>query len=371
MSTKNLREQSAHSKLLIIFCAILFSAASLLPVSAQGIADTARTSPKAEAKHYVRVGHNDDQWFGEKVKLRSIDAPRTTKRFYCYDIYDSVKLLLGRDGRYYCYSTKTGIISKPYSYLGRKGIGTGTGSNLIACVDKDKKMGFINCHTGEEVIPCQFYFNEDTYDEDYTFQDNSPRFVNDKCLIQVSSDYDGIIDTTGKILLKDYSIYEPEYFDGYVVVNKEHKESLYSQDLRCLLKDKEDISVYRVGIMYTDSLYATPLLTNFKFTNSLPVYPIIGIAKCKSYLEMYSDPTDDSKEVYYSFDIDYESGEGVIDKDMNLVFDPRWGWDKVVSLGNGYFMAYTNDQETAFIMDKKGNFIVPKPTFSSSHILSK
>lgn len=366
MSTKNLREQSAHSKLLIIFCAILFSTASLLPVSAQGIADTSRTSPKAEAKHYVRVGHNDDQWFDEKVKLRSSDAPRTTKRFYCYDTYDSVKLLLGRHGRHYCYSTKTGILSKPYLHLGRKGTGTGAGSNLIACVDKDKKMGFINCHTGDEVIPCQFYYNEDVY-----YEECSPYFVNDKCLLEISLDYDCIIDTTGNILLKDYNIYVSDYYDGYIVVNNEHKESLYSQDLRCLLKDKENISVYKIGIVYTDSLFATPILTNFKFTESVPVYPIIGITECKTYLETHSDPTDESKEMYYSFDIDYELGEGVIDKDMNLVFDPKWGWDKVVYLGNGYFMAYTNDRETAFIMDKKGNFIVPKPTFSPSHILSK
>lgn len=279
-----------------------------------------------------------------------------------YDMYDSVLVIHKKIDRWFCFSLKTGVISKSYTGMGSPG--SQAGANLIACVDNDGRIGFLDCHTGKEVIPCCFYYDKGIYDEGYEFAYNAPCFDGNTCLLYMVSFVpdiycDCIIDMTGKVLLDGFlHINKAEYFDGYIMDCDSGLESLYTKDLRCVLANKADISEYKVGIVYTDSLESIPMLMDFDLTRVTPVYTLFDIAECRSLNVTYGDQKQKSDDEYYTFDIDYRLGAGVIDQDMNLVIDPRWKWDRVVPIGNGYFVCYS--EETGFLMDRNGNFVVPK-----------
>lgn len=285
------------------------------------------------------------------VKIKSKNsAQKVPGRFDCCSMEnmseDSV-LFLRKDCKSYTFSLKSGALSKPYYYLGDVGLGRA----WVACIDENDKLGFVDIHTGKEVLPCQFGTGACCYDA-------LPFFDGDYCIFPFYNDYYGIIDTTGKVLVSGKYIYETEFFEGYLVIDENDRESLYSKDMRCVLADKHDISIYRIGIVYRDSVGTTPMLTDFGFTHVTPVYPLFAMDECESILEI-NPVKNTSTELFYTFETSFpETGTGMIDQDMNLVIDPKWKWDDVVSLGNGYFVCYSD--HTGFLVDKYGNFVVPK-----------
>lgn len=285
------------------------------------------------------------------VKIKSKNpAKKISKRFdscYSEDTYGDSVLFLRKNGKEYTFSLKSGALSKPYSHLGD----VGYGRSWVACIDENDKLGFVDIHTGKEVLPCQFSTSECCYDV-------LPFFDGDYCIFPLYSGYYGIIDTTGKVLVGGEYIYKTEVFDGYLVECENNKKSLYSKDLQCVLANKDDISFYRVGIVYTDSLCETPMLTDFEFTQATPVYTLYAVDECRSILETdYRE--EETQDVYYTFETDYdETGIGMIDQKMNMVIDPKWKWDEIVSLGNGFFVCFSDC--TGFLMDRNGNFVVPK-----------
>ena len=344
---------------------VLMFAFGLKPVKADNLLKISHDVEKHEGgggKYGVVKMKNGDM----KIIARDLDGAivKMKVRYDDYDEYDSVFVIRKKNDCWYCFSQKTGIISKPYFNMGFPGVNS-TEKRLIACVSENKKLGFLNCHTGELEIPCKFYYDDDIYDEYYRFLRNSPYFYGNTCLHQMYNDkggvWDCVIDIDGKILLGGYpAIWETDYFEGYIVRDAAGNESLYTKDFKCVMSGKEDIEDYKVGILYSDSLGAIPMLTNHKLTKTVPVYTLIDVGVCES---LTRESGDDEREFkteaeYYTFDIDYRLGAGVIDRDMNLVIDPTWNWDRVVPIGNGYFVCYSS--ETGFLMDKNGNFVVPK-----------
>ena len=122
------------------------------------------------------------------------------------------------------------------------------------------------------------------YYEGYPFRDYSPCFDNNRCNLQLSSEYDGIIDTTGKVLIIGRNIYEPDYYDGYIVENKEGI-SLYTKDLQCVLANKERITSFRVGIVYKDSLSDNLMLIRSGCSEATPVYTLFDMQNANQYLK--------------------------------------------------------------------------------------
>lgn len=373
MKAKKSRKSAITQNLLRLFCFMLLEGAFMLVIGlTQANAEILLNStdglkkqePQENSFGVVNLKNGDIIVYGYDP-----DGSTFKKRFrYAeYDRYDSVFVLHKKRNSWYCFSLKTGAISKSYIAMGIPG--SQAGERLIACVDGNRKMGFLDCHTGKETIPCRFYYDRGMYDEDVDFQYSAPRFEGNTCLLQmVSLDSDGfgdcIIDMTGKVLLDGFlHIEKTNYFDGYITTGEEWRESLYTKDLRCVLADKENISEYKVGIVYTDSIESNPMLVNFELTQTTPVYTLFDITECTSLNGNDSDYEKESSEVYYIFDIDYRLGAGVIDQNMNLVIDPRWMWDRVVPIGNGYFICYS--EYTGFLMDKNGNFVVPKTVKSS------
>ena len=367
MNVKRLRRLVVAKKVLRI-SGISLAVCGLIIILCLGVAKAAiPTVPPDSTERQMtppssQLGYKYTKNGGVKVKAITSSGKVVQKRFRFfqdYTWYDSVLILQGNK-KCYLYSYKTGALSKPYLDLGT--FKSKQGKHLLACVDKNKKIGFVDCRTCEEVIPCQFYYNEDVYYEDYPFRDYSPCFDNNRCNLQLSPECDGIIDTMGKVLIKGRNIYEPDNYDGYIVEEK-GSMSLYTKDLQCVLADKERITSFRVGIVYKDSLSDNLMLIRSGCSESTPVYTLFDIAECESVSEVVrhlgSKPTDE----YYTFDISYELGAGVIDRDMNLVVDPKWKWDRVVTLGNGYIICFS--EGVGFLMDKNGNFVIPNVGSSS------
>ena len=348
---------------LILLGGILLFSLGMAPANAKTLYDTPHDGGKSNAAA-SKFGMQALKNGCIKITARNLNGSTVKMKVHYvdYESHDSVVVIRKRNDCWYCFSLKSGVISEPYISMGFPGT-TLNGKQLIACVDKSQKLGFLDCNTGKEVIPCRFYYDEDYYDEGYRFVDNSPYFEGNLCLLQMQNDnggvWDCIIDTNGKILLEGRpDIRETEYFDGYIVERIDDLKSLYDKDLQCVLSGKEYIADYKVGIPYSDSLGAIPMLVDHKLTKTTPVYTLVDVGECETLRgERKSEESEGSAE-YYTFDIDYRLGAGVIDRDMNLVIDPNWKWDRVVPIGNGYFVCYSD--YTGFLMDSYGNFVVPK-----------
>lgn len=270
---------------------------------------------------------------------------------------DSV-IYLTKNNEHFVFSLKSGALSKPYHQL----FGNFEPDRpWIACVDSNKKLGFLDLHTSKEVIPCQFYFDRNFYSSCYNYEVG---FSGNHCILRLSPDLDGIIDTTGKILIQAQEITRTSNYDGYLV-KQDNREYLYSKDLRCMLSDKAEIIVLGSTILYTDSLEGETMLTDFNFTQSTPVYFIYTgdllydelPPECKALCEKsLSTPLEDS--TLYEFSLDGVPGIGIMDHNMNVLIDPRWGWDLVRHIGNGYFACCYEGY--GVLMDKNGKFVSPK-----------
>ena len=68
-----------------------------------------------------------------------------------------------KDEEEYTFSTKSGVLSRAYTYIGD----VGQNRPWVACVNKNNELGFMDIHTGNEVIPCQFYFDHDDVHDYY------------------------------------------------------------------------------------------------------------------------------------------------------------------------------------------------------------
>ena len=344
----------AIGALIVILCLGLVQAATL-PASPDSTGQ--QTTPPSS-----QFGYKFTKGGGVKIKAVTSTGKVVQKKFHHfqdYTVYDSVFLLQGIK-KCYTYSLKTGILSEPYLDMGS--FENQPGNHLLACLDNNKKIGFINYHTGKEVIPCQFYFNEDVYYEDYPFRYCSPYFKDNKCNLQISHEHDGIIDTTGKVLIKSRNIYETDHYDGFIVEDNEGF-NLYSKDLNCVLANKEHISSLPVGIIYKDSSSNNTMLIRPDSAQAIPVYILFDVTECESAAEPLNSPERESSDVYYTFDISYELGVGVVDQNMNLIVDPEWMWDKVETFGVGYFICYS--EGVGFLLDKNGNFVIPETRNSS------
>jgi hypothetical protein len=79
-------------------------------------------------------------------------------------------------------------------------------SGLAACVNEDRKLGFVNVRTKETVIPFQFDYNENLF-APYNYYSRNRRSILDFvfsdgiCIVPGKDGKIGIIDKTGKILL--------------------------------------------------------------------------------------------------------------------------------------------------------------------------
>ena len=204
------------------------------------------------------------------VKIKSKNHGRKIReRFDDYSYLDACcdsVVFLMKDEEEYTFSTKSGVLSRPYTYIGD----VGQNRPWVACVNKNNELGFMDIHTGNEVIPCQFYFDhDDVHDYYYNYYtlghygyhiDWPPCFDGDYCVLRLSPYHLGVIDTAGKVLIRGNYVKKTEYHDMYLMKDDECREYLYSKDLQCLLSDKEEISVTRTSIVCTDSLGARPVV---------------------------------------------------------------------------------------------------------------
>lgn len=270
---------------------------------------------------------------------------------------DSV-IYLTKNNECFVFSLKSGALSKPYLQLFGY---IKPDRPWIACVDSNKKLGFLDLRTSKEVIPCQFYFDRDFSSFCYNYEVG---FCGNHCILRLSPELDGIIDTTGKILIEAQEITRTSNYDGYLV-KQDNREYLYSKDLRCMLSDKAEIIVLGSTILYTDSLEGETMLTDFNFTQSTPVYLIYfedlqydGLSAERKALcgDSSQAPQDDS--TFFIFSMDGAFGVGIMDQNLNVLVDPRWGWLSAVHIGNGYFACCYGAY--GVLMDKNRHFVSPK-----------
>ena len=350
---------------LCLFMALGTLNAQPAPKKIRGIVSREALSPeydlvKLKSDKVLIMVHNSDQpVFNQKFE-----------QLYAYNYLSDSVLWLESKRQSYTFSMKTGALSKPYVSIGEPG--AGSNSNLVACLNNNGMYGFLDCHTGMEVIPCQFEASEYHKDK-LDFHCFSPQFKHNFCLIQNpdSDSLDRFIDTTGRVVLRSGYISKCDYYDGYIVDDDipeklDTRKSLYSVDLKCVLSDKKYIHSFRAGIVYQDSIHdETMMLISPLYPQAIPVYSVIDIGECEALLDMSRSKENESKDVYFAFETDYGLGVGVMDQNLNLIIDPKWKWENVVSFGNGYFLVYAEWGGPAFIMDRNGKFVLPKRVSAS------